>query len=273
MISQSGLHPSNCRLLDPLEAETTGAGDGSSAVLILGFESAFAPVDEPLRLAVECAAGLGGRPEADPGADAEERLGRPDLALGLPRRPLPARQPRRASGSSARPSRPRSPGTGSASSTRGSARRRGAPSPRSATRRRDGEGAPRVMCRFTHVYPERSGALLHGARQGPARLRGRAVGRDQGGRLGGDHLGRRDDHPSPRGRPRSSPLVRPAAPDRFAAALGAAKRGGRPGGDPQPGRARRCRSRAALTFPVGFPDLGSGVPASPASEEESDRWI
>ena len=64
VIAQSGLHPSNCRLLDPLEAETTGAADGSAAVLILGFESAFAPVDDELRCAVECAADLGGRPGA-----------------------------------------------------------------------------------------------------------------------------------------------------------------------------------------------------------------
>lgn len=39
-LAQSGLRPSNCRLLDPLEAQYTGAGDGSVAVLVLGFESA-----------------------------------------------------------------------------------------------------------------------------------------------------------------------------------------------------------------------------------------
>ena len=42
-LAQSGLNPANCRLLDPLEAETTGAGDGSSAVLVLGFESRRRP--------------------------------------------------------------------------------------------------------------------------------------------------------------------------------------------------------------------------------------
>jgi alkyldihydroxyacetonephosphate synthase len=41
-LSQSGLHPSNCRLIDPLEARYTGAGDGVSAMLVLGFESADA---------------------------------------------------------------------------------------------------------------------------------------------------------------------------------------------------------------------------------------
>ena len=39
-LSQSGLHPANCRLLDPTEALTSGAGDGRQAVLVLGFESA-----------------------------------------------------------------------------------------------------------------------------------------------------------------------------------------------------------------------------------------
>jgi alkyldihydroxyacetonephosphate synthase len=38
-LAQSGLRPSNCRLVDPLEAQYTGAGDGSVAVLVLGFES------------------------------------------------------------------------------------------------------------------------------------------------------------------------------------------------------------------------------------------
>ncbi len=43
-ISQSGLHPSNCRLLDAGEAALTMAGDGSHALLVLGFESADHPV-------------------------------------------------------------------------------------------------------------------------------------------------------------------------------------------------------------------------------------
>ena len=61
-ISQSGLDPSNCRLLDPAEAAFTGAGDGEHALLVLGFESAHHPVDQPIRLAVEAASGHGGRP-------------------------------------------------------------------------------------------------------------------------------------------------------------------------------------------------------------------
>ena len=61
-ISQSGLDPANCRLLDPAEAAFTGAGDGLSALLVLGFESAHHPVEEPMRLAVEAAREHGGAP-------------------------------------------------------------------------------------------------------------------------------------------------------------------------------------------------------------------
>jgi alkyldihydroxyacetonephosphate synthase len=62
VLSQSGLNPANCRLLDPLEALTTQAGNGEAALLILGFESAFGPVDEAMRQAVEAARDCGGRP-------------------------------------------------------------------------------------------------------------------------------------------------------------------------------------------------------------------
>src|SRR5262245_25712690 len=43
-LAQSGLSPSNCRLLDPLEALFAGIGDGGTATLILGFESADHPL-------------------------------------------------------------------------------------------------------------------------------------------------------------------------------------------------------------------------------------
>src|SRR5829696_6640677 len=54
-ISQSGLNPANCRLLDALEAGTTGAGTGERSLLILGFESPHHPVDDAMRIAVEIA--------------------------------------------------------------------------------------------------------------------------------------------------------------------------------------------------------------------------
>ena len=62
-LSQSGLHPSNCRLIDAHEAELTGAGDGSHALLMLGFESAEHDVEPWLALALSCCSDHGGSPE------------------------------------------------------------------------------------------------------------------------------------------------------------------------------------------------------------------
>jgi len=59
-LSQSGLFPTNCRLLDPGEAATSaGVADGS-ALLVLGFESADHPVTAWIRRAVELCADHGG---------------------------------------------------------------------------------------------------------------------------------------------------------------------------------------------------------------------
>ena len=150
-ISQTGLGPSNCRLLDPLEAETTGAGDGRAAVLILGFESPYAPVEGPLGQAVECAADHGGRPEqAVPagGGDAAESwrsafLSAPYLRDSLIRLGVLSETFETAITWDR---------FGEFHSRVSEAARRavaevgGAPG--------EGEGAPRVMCRFTHVYPD-----------------------------------------------------------------------------------------------------------------------
>jgi alkyldihydroxyacetonephosphate synthase len=65
-ISQSGLHPANCRLLDAMEAGTTGAGSGERSLLVLGFESPNLPVDEPMRLALDIAQSHGGTPNSPP---------------------------------------------------------------------------------------------------------------------------------------------------------------------------------------------------------------
>lgn len=61
-IAQSGLHPSNCRLLEAAEAELTGAGDGSAHLLLLGFESAHHPVDALMDQALMMARDHGGTP-------------------------------------------------------------------------------------------------------------------------------------------------------------------------------------------------------------------
>jgi alkyldihydroxyacetonephosphate synthase len=59
-LSQSGLHPANCRLIDPAEAALTGAGDGSAALLVLGFEAADHDVQPWMSLALECCRDHGG---------------------------------------------------------------------------------------------------------------------------------------------------------------------------------------------------------------------
>lgn len=62
-LSQSGLHPANCRLIDPDEAALTGAGDGKYALLVLGFESADHSVDAALDRALELCRDHGGEGE------------------------------------------------------------------------------------------------------------------------------------------------------------------------------------------------------------------
>jgi alkyldihydroxyacetonephosphate synthase len=61
-IAQSGLNPSNCRLLDAIESDTTSAGPPGKALLVLGFESAHHPVDGPMTIALDAARGHGGQP-------------------------------------------------------------------------------------------------------------------------------------------------------------------------------------------------------------------
>jgi len=55
-ISQAGLHPANCRLLDGGEAALATGSDGSETLLVLGFESVDHPVQEAMdRVLVLCA--------------------------------------------------------------------------------------------------------------------------------------------------------------------------------------------------------------------------
>src|SRR5207249_2599674 len=58
-LAQSGLFPSNCRLLDPAEAAMTGAAEGA-ALLVLGFESADHPLYAWTARALELCADHGG---------------------------------------------------------------------------------------------------------------------------------------------------------------------------------------------------------------------
>ncbi len=72
-IVQDGLAPANCRLIDAAEARTTGAGDGSSALLVLGFEAAARSVDGELAQALEACGDHGGEwDEPRPGGSGRE---------------------------------------------------------------------------------------------------------------------------------------------------------------------------------------------------------
>ncbi|MFI1369272.1 FAD-binding oxidoreductase [Streptomyces griseochromogenes] len=61
-VSQSGLHPANCRLLDPGEAALAGVAQDGESVLVLGVESAHAPVDARLTELLALARDHGGTP-------------------------------------------------------------------------------------------------------------------------------------------------------------------------------------------------------------------
>ncbi len=64
-LSQSGLYPTNCRLLDEAEVAAYGIGDGKSAMLVLGFESADHELGHWMERALELAADHGGRWDAE----------------------------------------------------------------------------------------------------------------------------------------------------------------------------------------------------------------
>jgi alkyldihydroxyacetonephosphate synthase len=76
-LSQSGLNPANCRLIDPREARMTMAGDGSRALLVLGFESADHPVDGSMERALEICREHGGEVEERRGGSASGGPGAP----------------------------------------------------------------------------------------------------------------------------------------------------------------------------------------------------
>jgi alkyldihydroxyacetonephosphate synthase len=153
-ISQSGLNPSNCRLLDALESDTSSAGPAGKALLVIGFESAHHPVADSLALTLDAAAAHGGevgevkRGAANSGDDAVGAWRNAFLFAPYLRDSLVA--------------------CGILSDTfetsitwerfpdfhaevmetarRAVARASGGPS--------EGPGAPRISCRFTHVYPD-----------------------------------------------------------------------------------------------------------------------
>ncbi|MFC0082990.1 FAD-binding oxidoreductase [Aciditerrimonas ferrireducens] len=82
-LAQSGLMPANCRLVDPVEAQVNGIGDGHDAVLLVGFESADHPVTAWAARAEELVRDHGGVPEGSwTGGETppEAAPGRPDAS-------------------------------------------------------------------------------------------------------------------------------------------------------------------------------------------------
>ncbi len=100
----------------------------------------------------------------------------------------------------------------------------------------DGPGAPRISCRFTHVYPDGPAPYFTVLAPGPPRLGGRAVGRDQGGRLRGliASAGGTITHHHAVGRDHR-PWYDLQRPEPFAEALAAAKKAVDPSGLLNPG--------------------------------------
>jgi len=75
-LSQSGLYPTNCRLLDPREAALNFVANDGSAVLVVGFESADHPLEPWMARALELCADHGGACPDGPAYRAEgERSG------------------------------------------------------------------------------------------------------------------------------------------------------------------------------------------------------
>ena len=75
-LGQSGLWPSNCRLLDEAEGALTMAAPAGKALLVLGFESADHPVEPWLERALELARDHGGHtPEPKSGGEGDDSVG------------------------------------------------------------------------------------------------------------------------------------------------------------------------------------------------------
>jgi alkyldihydroxyacetonephosphate synthase len=234
-LSQSGLYPTNCRLLDAVESETSSAGPPGKAVLVLGFESAGVQVAERMELALAICRGHGGEPgelRRGSGGSSEDAVGAwRNAFLQAPylRDSLVA--------------------CGVLSDTFETAitwdRFRDFHAEVMETARRavaeasggpaEGPGSPRISCRFTHVYPDGPApyyTVLAKARRGDevaqwdeikAAVSGAVM--DAGGTITHHHAVGRDHRP----------WYDRQRPDRFADALRAAKRELDPGAVLNPG--------------------------------------
>ena len=238
-LAQSGLDPANCRLLDPEEAELTHASEDGKAILVLGFESAHHPVDEPMRIALEAVRDHGGEVQNEQRATSNEQG---DAVSTWRSAFLAAPYLRDTLAACAVISETFETAitwdrfedfhaTVTETARRAVAEVTGAPS--------DGDGAPIFGCRFTHVYPD--GPAPYFTILAPGR-RGYEVEQwdeikvavsdaliDAGGTITHHHAVGRDHRP----------WYDRQRPDPFAAALRAAKRELDPRRDAQPRRADR----------------------------------
>jgi alkyldihydroxyacetonephosphate synthase len=169
-LSQSGLNPSNCRLLDATESEVTSAGPAGKALLVLGFESAHHEVDGQMKTALAAAREHGGEPGEVKGRSAPQP--RPGaLRENPPAQGKPGSDPVgswRHAFLAAPYLRDTFVACGVLSDTFETAitwdrfpefHARVVDSARAAIANLcgappDGPGSPRLSCRFTHVYPD-----------------------------------------------------------------------------------------------------------------------
>ena len=129
-ISQAGLYPANCRILDAEEAFNTGAADGNVAIMVLAFESGDHPVEPWMKRAHECCVDHGAETRTSPLHPTLTARARPAPgAMPLFACPLRASAPFNGASSTIR-SKLRSLGSGSSHSTTGSRPRPSAPSSR-----------------------------------------------------------------------------------------------------------------------------------------------
>ena len=198
-LSQSGLEPANCRLLDPGEAASSAGGSGVEALLVLGFESADHDLEPWMRARRRAlprprrrAAGRRDPHAHRRGRDPRGRRRR--LAQLVHQRALPARR----AGLDRHPRR--------------DVRDRDHLGPLRAPARARDEGSAgcagadlRRGLAHLPLHPRlsrRPGAVLLAARAHPARRRARAVGRSEADR---------ERHPRPQKAPRSPTTTRSAA--------------------------------------------------------------
>ncbi len=202
-ISQAGLWPANCRVLDRDEARNTGAGDGTFAVMVLGFEGADHPLEAAFARALECSADHGGVAELKLDGRAPDGGGR-GVADGVHPDAVCAGAHDRA-GDHQRHVRDRDH----------LGPLRGVPCVGEAVDRGSdpgGDGAAGAGDVPDHAcLSGRPGAVFHVPRARSARRADRAVAYDQaGGERRADRAGR-DDHAPPCGRAGPSAVVRPGA--------------------------------------------------------------